>query len=87
MERFQYVILDPEYDPDDPEGVVWRVSPPIHPGGELLTVLNDLGADGWELVGIGDLGFDQRAELILKKHFPSGSGDGDWRAGGENVFG
>jgi len=33
----------------------------------LITALNRLGADGWEAVGLGDLGNDSRSEILLKR--------------------
>jgi hypothetical protein len=36
-------------------------------GADLLQILNGLGSQGWEVVGIGDLGFDSRSEIVLKK--------------------
>ena len=36
-------------------------------GDHLPLILNTLGSDGWEVVGIGDIGFDARTEIILKR--------------------
>lgn len=36
-------------------------------GANLLEILNKLGSEGWEVVGIGDLMFDSRTEIILKR--------------------
>ncbi len=36
-------------------------------GSELPAILNRLGAEGWRVVGVGDLGFDVRTEVILMR--------------------
>jgi hypothetical protein len=36
-------------------------------GPNLYQILNQLGQQGWEVVAIGNLGFDVGNEIILKK--------------------
>jgi hypothetical protein len=38
-------------------------------GPQLPSILNGLGADGWEVVGIADIAFSKRSEIILKKQW------------------
>ncbi len=49
-------------------GVVWYLDGIGQPqGSELPAILNRLGADGWRVVGLGDLGYDVRTEIILMR--------------------
>jgi hypothetical protein len=36
-------------------------------GDHLPEILNVLGLQGWEVTGMGDIGFDARTEIILKR--------------------
>ena len=36
-------------------------------GDNLPAILNVLGQDGWEVTALGDVGFDARSEIILKR--------------------
>jgi hypothetical protein len=36
-------------------------------GSELPAILNRLGTEGWQVVGLGDLGYDVRTEIILMR--------------------
>jgi hypothetical protein len=36
-------------------------------GSELPVILNQLGAEGWRVAGLGDLGYDVRTEIILMR--------------------
>jgi hypothetical protein len=48
--------------------VTWYVNGIGKPvGSELPAILNRLGAEGWRVVGVGDLGFDVRTEIILMR--------------------
>jgi hypothetical protein len=67
MARFQYQILVGKDEPNAPAGVVWFLNGNQSPGADLLQILNELGSQGWEVVSIGDLGFDSRSEILLKK--------------------
>ena len=61
---FQYQIL---VGKNEPNTVVWFLNGNQSLGADLLQILNDFGSQGWEVVGIGDIGFDSRAEILLKK--------------------
>jgi hypothetical protein len=63
MAIFQYQIL---VGKNEPNAVVWFLNG-NQVGADLLQILNGLGSQGWEVVGIGDLGFDSRSEIVLKK--------------------
>lgn len=67
MARFQYQILVGKDEPNAPAGVVWFLNGNQPLGADLLQILNELGSQGWEVVSIGDLGFDSRSEILLKK--------------------
>ena len=36
-------------------------------GAQLPEILNTLGAQGWEITGIGDIGYNKRSEIVLKR--------------------
>ena len=69
MATFEYEILIGKNDPSAAGGVVWYLASDMRKsvGDHLPLLLNTLGADGWEVVGIGDIGFDARTEIILKR--------------------
>jgi hypothetical protein len=65
---FQYEILVARNNPAVPTGIIWyRASPMTALGPNLPEILNKYGQQGWEVVATGDLGFDGRNEIILKK--------------------
>jgi hypothetical protein len=66
---FEYEILIGKNDPSAAGGVVWYLASDMRrsAGDHLPLILNTLGNDGWEVVGIGDIGFDARTEIILKR--------------------
>lgn len=65
---FQYEILVARSNPAAPSGIVWHLgSTMVAQGPNLIQILNQLGQRGWEVVGIGNLGFDMGNEIILKK--------------------
>ena len=66
MAIFQYQILVGKNEPNTGL-VIWLLNGNQFLGGDLLQILNDLGSQGWEVTGIGDLGFDSRSEILLKK--------------------
>lgn len=68
MAKFAYEILISQDNPQVPGGVLWYLSSDTSKslGYNLHLILNQLGEQGWEVVGIGDLGFDARSEVILK---------------------
>ena len=69
MSKFQYQILVGRDQLGVPGGVVWfsssNMETPLGP--QLQNILNDLGGQGWEMAGIGDVAFSGRAEIILKR--------------------
>ncbi|MCU0541224.1 MAG: DUF4177 domain-containing protein [Oscillatoriaceae cyanobacterium Prado104] len=67
MAHFEYQILVGKNETNVPTGVVWLLNGQQQRGPNLLGILNELGSQGWEVVGIGDLGFDSRVEILLKK--------------------
>lgn len=69
MERFAYDFLIGKENADVVGGVVWFLASNLHQplGPDLLSILNRLGSEGWEVVGVGDVAFTFRVEIILKK--------------------
>ena len=69
MTAFEYDILVGKNDSDAAGGVVWFLATDMRTsvGDNLPAILNVLGQDGWEIVALGDVGFDARAEIILKR--------------------
>ena len=69
MDKFEYQILTGRDRMDIPGGVMWYVTSNMEEslGPELPVILNELGAQGWEMAGIGDIGFNKRSEIILKR--------------------
>ncbi len=69
MDKFEYQILIATDKFDIPGGVLWFASGNMEQalGSQLSSILNELGAEGWEVSGIGDIGFSKRPEVILKR--------------------
>ena len=69
MDKFEYQILTGRDRMDIPGGVMWYVTSNMEEslGPALPEILNELGAQGWEMAGIGDIGFNKRSEIILKR--------------------
>ena len=69
MAKFEYEILTGRDHMSAPGGVTWYLTSNLEDdlGPQLPSILNRLGADGWEVVGIGDLAFSKRTEIILKR--------------------
>jgi hypothetical protein len=69
MATFEYEILVGKNDPSAAGGVIWYLASDMRRslGDHLPILLNTMGAEGWEVVGIGDIGFDARTEIILKR--------------------
>ena len=69
MDKFQYDILTGRDEPNAPGGVVWFITSNMNQqlGPLLPVILNQLGAQGWEVAAIGDIAFTGRPEIILKK--------------------
>ena len=72
MEKFAYEILVGQDHAAAPGGIVWyRSSDMNQPAGpQLPVILNQMGSEGWEVCGVGDVGFSSRTEIILKKRLP-----------------
>jgi hypothetical protein len=69
MATFEYEILIGKSDPTAAGGVVWYLASDMRKsmGDHLPLILNTLGGDGWEVVAIGDIGFDARTEILMKR--------------------
>ena len=69
MAVFEYEILIGKDDPSAAGGVEWYLASDMRQslGDHLPAILNGLGAQGWEVVALGDVGFDARAEILLKR--------------------
>lgn len=72
MEKFQYEILTGREQPNAPGGVLWFLTSNMNQslGAQLPTILNHLGAQGWEMAGIGDVAFTGRPEIVFKRRIP-----------------
>lgn len=66
---FEYEILIGKNEPEAAGGVDWYLASDMRQsvGHHLPAILNALGAEGWEVVAVADIGFDARAEIILKR--------------------
>jgi len=66
---FEYEILIGRDEPEAPGGVDWYLASDMRQsiGHHLPAILNALGGQGWEVVAVADVGFDARAEIILKR--------------------
>lgn len=69
MTRYAYEVLVGREQADAAGGVVWYMGSDMREvvGDNLPLLLNSLGVEGWEVVAIGDLGFDARSEILLKR--------------------
>ena len=70
MPQFQYQILVGRDDPAHPGTVIWFLTNAQNTqqvGPNLPVILNQLGNQGWDIAGIGDVGLTPRSEIILKK--------------------
>lgn len=69
MATFEYEILIGRNEPTAAGGVVWYLASDMRKviGDHLPDILNSLGMEGWEVVAVGDVGFDARSEIILKR--------------------
>ena len=68
-QKFEYEILIGRNEVSAAGGVVWYLASDMRKsiGDHLPDILNVLGRDGWEVTGMGDIGFDARTEIILKR--------------------
>ena len=71
MKKFEYEILIGKSDATVSSGVVWFRSSDLKTslGPNLPKILNEMGRMGWEVVATGDVGFDSKSEIILKKEY------------------
>ena len=71
MKKFEYEILVGKSDNAVSAGVVWYRSSDFTKslGPNLPKILNEMGKRGWEVVAIGDIGFDSNKEIVLKREF------------------
>lgn len=69
MTRYAYEVLVGREQADAAGGVVWYLGSDMREvvGDNLPLLLNTLGDQGWEVVAVGDLGFDARSEVLLKR--------------------
>ena len=69
MDKFEYRILSGRDQLDVPGGVVWYATTDMNEslGSDVAAILNKLGADGWQMTGIGDIGFSKRTEIVLMR--------------------
>ena len=68
MTTYEYAILIGRDEAGPGGGVTWYLGGIDQPAGsDLPPILNRMGAEGWRVVGLGDLGFDSRTEIILMR--------------------
>jgi hypothetical protein len=69
MARFEYEILVGKNAAGAAGGVEWYLASDMRHllGDHLPAILNALGREGWQVVALGDVGFDARSEIILKR--------------------
>jgi hypothetical protein len=68
MASYEYRILIGRDTAGGAGGVTWYLDGIGQPlGADLPAILNGLGAEGWRVAGLGDLGYDVRTEIILMR--------------------
>jgi hypothetical protein len=68
MATYEYALLIGRDTAGGAGGVTWYVNGIGNPAGtDLPGILNRMGGEGWRVVGVGDLGFDVRTEIILMR--------------------
>lgn len=70
MKKFEYLLLIAHEEPSLKTGVIWHSSESRVLGPNLPGILNDLGAEGWEVVAVGDVVLGPRPDIILKRQLP-----------------
>lgn len=71
MVKYEYAVLIGRDQAGTVGGVTWYLNAVSNPlGAELTDILNQLGSEGWRVVGLGDLGYDARTEIILVRKQP-----------------
>ncbi|HEX6107410.1 MAG TPA: hypothetical protein VFZ26_17610 [Gemmatimonadales bacterium] len=75
MATYEYAVLIGRDQAGTVGGVTWYLNAVANPLGAGLTdILNQLGREGWQVAGLGDLGFDARTEIILMRERAPSSG-------------
>ena len=72
---FEYIILYSEPDPENPDEPYWNSTADGQLEPRLHEVLNMYGEDGWEVCGLGDLGYGKGTDIILSRGRRGGQGD------------
>ena len=68
MATYEYKMLIGRDAAGGAGGVAWYLDGNGQPfGAELPPILNRLGAGGWRVAGLGDLGYEVRTEIILTR--------------------
>ncbi len=68
MTMYEYAVLIGRDQAGSVGGVTWYLNGIGNSlGAGLPEILNDLGREGWRVVGLGDLGFDARTEIIMMR--------------------
>ena len=71
MATYEYKILIGRDAAGGAGGVAWYLDGIGQPlGTDLPATLNRLGAEGWRVAGLGELGYDMRTEIILMREGP-----------------
>ena len=66
--RYHYYILVAKSNSSVTGGIEWVDSINFRSvGPNLPAILNHLGSQGWEVVAIGNLGFDGHNDILFKK--------------------
>lgn len=66
MATYEYAVLIGRDQAGGVGGVTWYLNGILNElGSDLPDILNRLGQDRWRVVGLGDLGYDARTEIIL----------------------
>jgi hypothetical protein len=67
MASYKYVVVGQAKAPETLE-LTWYCNPAVvKPHKNMMLMLNDLGAQGWRIVGIGEFGGSTVPEIILMK--------------------
>ena len=67
MVTYQYEVLFMREAPNQP--TLWFLSgnPTASLGPNLVAILNQLGQQGWRVVGMGDFGNSPRSEILIAR--------------------
>jgi hypothetical protein len=64
MEKIEYLVLTSQ---ETPQGPIWSGSNGLQIGLNLPLGLNQLGSQGWEMIGAVDVTRSSRQEIFLKR--------------------